>query len=78
MTLPLPHFRQRKRLTNWATGAPGLTPKRTRSPSAMTPRWWQLRHRTTITQPGRFTMLRIAPLLPLSIQPKLELVPVVW
>jgi hypothetical protein len=38
MTLPLPHLRQRKRLTNFATGAPGLTPKRARSSSAMTPR----------------------------------------
>jgi hypothetical protein len=38
MTLPLPHFRQRNRLTNWATGAPGLIPKRTRFPSAMMPR----------------------------------------
>jgi hypothetical protein len=30
MTLPLPHLRQRKRLTNRATGVPGVIPKRTR------------------------------------------------
>jgi hypothetical protein len=55
MTLPLPHLRQRKRLTNWATGAPGLIPKRRRSPSAMTPRCRQLRQRTAITHCGLFT-----------------------
>jgi hypothetical protein len=27
MTLPLPHWRQRKRLTNWATRRPGLDPE---------------------------------------------------
>jgi hypothetical protein len=55
ITLPLPHFRQRKRLTNCATGAPGLMPKRGRSLSAMTPRCRQLKQRTAITHRGLFT-----------------------
>ncbi len=59
MTLLLPHLRQRKRLTNWTTGASGLTPKRTRSPSAMTPRCRQLRQRTANTQRGLLTRSRI-------------------
>jgi hypothetical protein len=54
MTLPLPQCRQRKRLTNCATGAPGLIPKQTRSASAMTPRCRQLRQRTAITHRGLF------------------------
>jgi hypothetical protein len=60
MTLPLPHLRQRKRLTNCATGAPGLIAKRVRSPSAITPRCRQLRQRTAIIQRGLFVRLRIA------------------
>ena len=60
MTLALPHWRQRKRLTNCATGAPGLTPKRGRSPSAMTPRCRHLRQRTAITQLFAFPYARAA------------------
>ncbi|MFZ0236230.1 MAG: hypothetical protein WAL37_02475 [Xanthobacteraceae bacterium] len=60
ITLPLPHFRQRNRLTNWAIGAPGLSPNRTRSSSGIMPRWGHLMQRTTITERVLFTTSRIA------------------
>jgi hypothetical protein len=59
MTLPLPHFRQRNRLTNWATGVPGFIPKRTSSRSEIKPRCWHLKHCTKMMGRGLFIALRI-------------------
>jgi hypothetical protein len=59
ITLPLPHFLQRNRLTNCATGAPGLIPKRTSSRSDTKPRCWQLKHCTKMTGRGLFATLRV-------------------
>jgi hypothetical protein len=61
ITLLLPHFRQRKRLTNWATGVPGLIPKRTSSRSETKPRCRQVKHCTKMTGRDLFTgLLRMA------------------
>jgi len=53
ITLRLPHLRQRSRLTKWLMGAPGPTPKRTRSRSEMTPLCRHDRHRIKMPWGGR-------------------------
>lgn len=55
MTLALPQFVQRSRLTKEAIGAVESTPKPASAASSKVPSWRQLRHRTRITSLPGFT-----------------------